>query len=322
MCEVSVVIPAFNSQTFIREAIVSAMEQTITPLEIIVVDDGSSDETYKIVRSFKDIKLIKQPNQGSGSARNNGIFQARGKWVAFLDSDDKWKEDHIESLMLVLSSNHDAALSYSGKIWTDPNGEVIQSATVQNEYPSGWVFRKLLENNYISSTSCVVVRRDVLLQCGGFRTDPVFRNGEDYELWLRICATHPIVSSCRKSVFYRRHGNNQTLKKSNYALGHLEAVRSGCNLVRNGNVDPANEPHRIDIIDRLRRAYREAITATFHFGDYKASRLIFRKMLKDRIVDFAVISRGLLCLAPGSMVDKLRGLRRNLAENGKDSVAG
>jgi glycosyltransferase involved in cell wall biosynthesis len=320
MFEVSVVIPAYNAQEFIAEAIESALTQTVKITEIIVVDDGSSDRTVEIVGSYNDIvRLLQQPNQGSGSARNNGILRSSGNWVAFLDSDDAWEKDHIENLIQVLRHNPDAALAYSGKIWINQNGLAIPSVTVQNEYPSGWIFAKLLENNYISSASCVIARKDILLSCNGFSTGAVFRNSQDYELWLRIAAHHPVMSTSRMSVRYRRHENNQTLKKSNYAMGHLASVRSACILVQQCKINSANQPNRIDPLDRLRRAYREAMTGTFYFRDYNASRLIFREMIKDRILDPNVITRGLICHLPVFIVDGLRKLRRELVQNARVS---
>jgi glycosyltransferase involved in cell wall biosynthesis len=320
MPEVSVIIPALNAQAFIGEAIESALRQTLIAAEIIVVDDGSSDKTAEIVKSFDSgVILVLQHNQGSGSARNNGIMRSKGKWVAFLDADDAWEKDHVETLFNTLCQDPNTVLAYSGKIWVDKNGLVIPSKSIQNEYPSGWIFNKLLEDNYISSASCVMAKRDVLLSCGGFRTDPVFRNSQDYEFWLRISASHPVASTSRKSVRYRLHDNNQVLKASEYAIGHLSSIRSGCSLLKHGKVNPSNEPDQIYSTDRLRRAYKEAIISTFYFSDYKASRYIFWQMLCDRIFDPTVIYRGIICHAPKFIVNSLRSSRRTMLKNEKAS---
>ena len=310
MSEISVIIPAFNAQDFIGDAIESALRQTSNILEIIVVDDGSKDNTVEIVNSFNNrVSLICQPNQGSGCARNTGIYRCQGKWVAFLDADDLWEENHIETLFKALCLNPTAALVYSGKNWIDKNGNDL-SVEAQTKYPSGWIFGELIESNYISGASCVMARRDILINYNGFRPDPVYPPNEDYELWLRIAATHPVAATSCKTVRYRRHENNQTVKRSKYATGHLASLRSGCSLLVNGKVHAANKPYKINPRDRLCRAYREAITSTFYFNDYRASRCILKEMLRDRIFDLRSIFVGILCYLPEYIVHLLRRFRR------------
>ena len=314
--QVSVIIPAFNSEAFIGDAIKSALAQSVPIVEIIVVDDGSSDRTSDVASSFgKKIVLTRQTNQGVASARNNGILRSKGEYVAFLDSDDCWTENHLDLLLAALSSNPAAALAYSGKTWVDKNGEAVSGYTHQTTFPSGWIFSALMENNYISSASCAIAKREILVLRGGFKTNAKLGVGEDYELWLRIAAEYQVVSSAKPTVKYRRHESNLTLDRVKYAIGHLEAVRCGAKLIGEGKVGFENNPRGINLNKKMQGAYQEAIISTFWYSDYRATRSLFLQALSEKVLNFKIAVRGIISFLPGALINSMKAFLKRLPKN-------
>ncbi len=176
---ISVVIPAYNAQDSISNAIQSILDQTRVVHEIIVVNDGSTDSTEEVVKQYQtdngvDIKLINQANAGPSVARNHGVQLAIGKWIAFLDADDIWEKDKIEKQMILLESHPEYALS----------GTLVEFSKVNKTRPFEKIrFSELLVKNRVF-TSTVVIDREVLLRVGGFRED--MKYSEDYNLWLKV----------------------------------------------------------------------------------------------------------------------------------------
>ena len=181
---VSVVIPVHNRPAAVHRAIASVRRQTVQDFEIIVVDDGSTDDTCAAVTSIADprIRLIRHgDNRGGSAARNTGIRASRGTYVAFLDSDDEWFETKLEKQLAVFArSSKRVALVYTGTERVD-DGHV--SRRVPRRYPN--LARVLLLDNFIGETSVGMVRREVFDTIGGF--DECLPSAQDLDLWLRIC---------------------------------------------------------------------------------------------------------------------------------------
>ena len=197
---ISVVIPTYNSAKYIKEAIDSVLMQTLQPLEIIVVDDGSTDDTNSIIASYTDLKkiiYIKKDNGGPASARNMGIKKSSGEFIALLDADDIWESDKLEKQVL-LFDNKDIGLVYSRRLFLSDNR--LDSGPLY----SGNVTKNLLINNFITNSS-VVIRKSICNQVGFFREEKRFFAIEDYDFWLRcsvVCNFSYIDSSL---VAYRVH---------------------------------------------------------------------------------------------------------------------
>jgi len=213
---ISAVIPAYNSAGFIADAIASIRAQTVPVDEIIVVDDGSRDDTARRVRALgDDIRLIEQPNQGPSAARNRGIEAAGGDWIAFLDADDQWLPDRLERQLAVLQRHPDVVLVAGDMREIDERDAVIRDSVLAHHglreafdgRPVPRAAARLLEKNFIP-TGTVLARRDLLQALGGFRTD--IRYGEDLELWVRIALHHPIVMLPEVLMLRRQHGSNAT----------------------------------------------------------------------------------------------------------------
>ena len=180
---ISVVIPSYNRKDFLKRSIDSAINQTKKPLEIIVVDDGSTDGTEAMIKSDYDfVKFIKQKNKGVSAARNIGIKVSIGEWICFLDSDDEWKKDKLEKQINVMKSNPGYKFFHSNEIWIK-NGLRINQKKKHKKY-GGDIFDKCLDMCRISPSS-VMIDKTVFDEVGNFNEYLVVC--EDYELWLRIC---------------------------------------------------------------------------------------------------------------------------------------
>ncbi len=185
---ISVVIPSFNRRHTLARALDSVLAQTSPVDEIIVVDDGSSDGSERLIAAdYPAVKLIRQPNQGVSAARNRGIEAAAGDWIALLDSDDSWHGDKIERIRLAHAQNPDQVLFHSDEIWIR-HGKRVNPMRKHRKY-GGWIFRHCLPLCAISP-SAAVIEKATLLSLGAF--DPALPACEDYDLWLRLCHRFPV----------------------------------------------------------------------------------------------------------------------------------
>jgi len=182
---VSVVIPTYNSSGRLGEAIESVLAQTYKDLEIVVIDDGSTDDTESVARSFGNrVWYFKQANQGAGAARNAGIKSSRGEYIAFLDADDLWCAEKLDQQIPLLEQDPQLGLVYSDWSVVSDDGVIEDSYLQKVPSASGYVFDELVQRGFIL-TSGVVVRRACLDDVGDF--DNSLSIAQDYDLWLRIC---------------------------------------------------------------------------------------------------------------------------------------
>ena len=193
---VSVVMPTFNHAAYIGEAISSVLSQSYSDLELIIIDNYSTDNTQRIVESFKDnrIRYFKFANNGIiAASRNYGIRQAKGAYVAFIDSDDIWLKDKLQKQIEALEKNRDYQMAFCQFQAMDSNG-ALQGGVFGPKVAKleGFLYDRLIRCNFIVSSS-VVVRKTVLDQVGHFNEAPKLRCVEDYDLWLRIAHRYQAV---------------------------------------------------------------------------------------------------------------------------------
>jgi glycosyltransferase involved in cell wall biosynthesis len=179
--KISVIIPTYNRSEFILKAINSVKNQTFKVDEIIVVNDGSSDETIQILENIKDINVISTKNLGVSNARNIGIKNAKNNWITFLDSDDIWKEDKLEKQINFHKTNPDILFSYTNETWIYNNKEVNKGKS--NKKYGGNIFDKIIKKCFIGA-STTMINKKVFEDVGIFDTN--LKVCEDYDLWLRI----------------------------------------------------------------------------------------------------------------------------------------
>ncbi len=306
------VIPG-EDEKYLAEAIDSVLVQDIDDLEIIIVDDGSTDNTKEVIRSYGDrVLYLYQQNAGSGKARNTGIKNASSELIAFLDSDDYWDADHLDTMLQVLQTHPEACLAYCGKNWVDQSGNQLPDAPKQNYFPSGWIFSEMFEANYISTSSAVVVRKDVLQAVGCFGEGRELRNAQDYHLWLRISAGYVIASSSQKTVNYRRHDTNKTRNVLSRQRGLFTALEMGGSLLRDGKVNNRNALGQINVHQRMQQYFQTAVTSLYHNRNYPAVREFCLLAIKRGYWSQRLVSRFFLTALPTPLRNVIHSLRNIL----------
>ena len=224
---VSVIVPVYNSHRFVADTLNSALEQTYTPIEIIVMDDGSTDDSHAVLAGFGSrITLLHQPNSGCGIARNRAVEASRGKYLAFLDADDLWKPDKIERQVAVLERHPAAVATYCDHELIDATGKTLApSAALGGPRCSGEILPNLLSYSVIVTPSLVMVRRDAFERAGAF-SESGPRESEDIRLWFKLALLGPILYDLTTLVSYRRHDSNlYTGRNARFARGYLAAVQ-------------------------------------------------------------------------------------------------
>jgi hypothetical protein len=185
---VSVIIPTYNRGWTLKTALDSVLDQTYRDYELIVVDDGSTDDTPALLDAYgADLKVIRQANAGVSAARNTGVRAARGNYIAFLDSDDRWLPDKLRVQADFFAACPDALICQTEEIWIR-NGKRVNPKKVHQK-PSGRIFKASLALCLVSP-SAVMLQKALFEQIGGF--DETLPACEDYDLWLRISARYPV----------------------------------------------------------------------------------------------------------------------------------
>ncbi len=209
--EISVVIPTFNRANLVFKAIESVLKQTYKASEIIVIDDGSDDETKKIVENY-DIKYFYQKNSGVSSARNKGIKVARYDWIAFLDSDDVWREDKLQKQVDLHIKNKDILFFHTGEKWIRDKKPVKYPKRLKK--PEGKCFLDNLTTCKIAASS-VLCHKKIFDKVGMFDTG--FRVCEDYDMWLRI-SLHYKIGLIDENLITKYAGERNQLSKIIFAI--------------------------------------------------------------------------------------------------------
>jgi glycosyltransferase involved in cell wall biosynthesis len=220
---VSVVIPAYNAARWIEETLQSVFAQDYPDYEVIVVDDGSTDNTAEVVARFPQVRCIRKPNGGQASARNVGIRAAQGQYIAFLDADDVWRPEKLRVQMDLLQK--------TGLAWVHSyiyyfDGQTGKPFDVSKPLFSKWFLRTegniaeslMIYNRIYSPTP--VVKRSVFDEVGFFDEALLLRNREDWEMWLRIAARYPVGIIRRPLAGYRVHPTSSLRRED---LGRLFA---------------------------------------------------------------------------------------------------
>lgn len=221
---VSVVIPTYNSEKFITGTLDFVKSQTFDDFEVIVINDGSSDSTGIVVQRYIDsnpglrMRLVDQQNRGIAGARNSGIMESKGHFVAFLDHDDRWYPDKLKDCRQAFLEHPEADLVCHNEVMRDGSGNILRDLSYGPYVPD--MYRKLLFSGNCLSTSAILVRREALLDVGMFIEDRGFSTVEDYDLWIRLAKKHKfyftqtilgeyVFSSASASSNFERHYGNQ-----------------------------------------------------------------------------------------------------------------
>lgn len=211
MGQVTVIIPTFNRETMIRHAVESVLKQTYTNYEILIIDDGSSDNTEQALGPWlSQIHYIKKENGGPSSARNKGIRHASSDYVAFLDSDDQWEPNFLQTVVDASLETPALGLVTTGRL-VFPKG--IPRPRIPNSRLEGDLYPLLFQSNFVT-TSGVLVKRECFDRVGLFNEK--LDQAEDYDMWLRIAKEYPIAFLNKYLCRWHQHHSNI----SRYELRH------------------------------------------------------------------------------------------------------
>lgn len=232
---VSVIIPTYKRNKFIKEAVNSILFQTFQNFEIIVVDDGSGSE-HQDIRLAEDqrIKYFRRPHKGPAAARNYGVSVSSGKYIAFLDSDDLWDKSKLDKQIKYLREKPEHKICYTNEKWIR-NGEHLNQMKKHQKY-HGWIFDKCLPLCIISCSS-IIMEREIFNDLGGF--DESLPVCEDYDLWLRMALRHPIAYLDERLIV-KRGGHPDQLSRKYWGMDRFR-IRTlekcwGWNLIINGRI--------------------------------------------------------------------------------------
>ena len=205
---IAVIIPTYNRYELLKRAVESVLAQTYPPYEIIVIDDGSTDQTQEIQQDFPNIKYLYQENRGVSSARNLGIINAECEWIAFLDSDDVWHEDKLQEQVKFHEENPEILMSYTDELWIR-DGVSVKIPKKFSKH-GGNIFEKCLSHCIIAPSS-TIIHKELLKRVGSFDED--LEVCEDYDLWLRVAQNYHIGLVDKKLITkYAGHEDQLSFK--------------------------------------------------------------------------------------------------------------
>lgn len=202
--DVSVVIPLFNGEEHVRETLDSVLAQTLSPREIVVVDDGSTDASPTIVEEYSDVQLLINPADGANAARNHGFRHTSTGAVAFLDHDDLWHPQHLRHLSDVLSDRPDSPAAFAGKatFYDNETPQYSLASSDVKQYDPWEDFPK----NTLGEPALALIRREALRSADGWSSE--YEGCSDYHLWLKLAVQGPLMVSGSVTAGHRIHGNS------------------------------------------------------------------------------------------------------------------
>jgi glycosyltransferase involved in cell wall biosynthesis len=223
MPEVSVVIPAYNAARYLADAIESVLAQSYKDVEILVVDDGSTDDTPSVATHYEGVvRYIRQDNQGVAAARNRGIGESRGRYVAFLDADDVWETAKLEHQVQALADQPGCLACYTAATVVE---EGLVPVKVERRGPLAPTQLELFFANRIGTPSSVLVDRDLLNRAGGFDTG--LSQCADWEMWIRLRGHASFCYVDEPLIQYRQHTANMSRSASLLEQDSLRALEKG-----------------------------------------------------------------------------------------------
>jgi glycosyltransferase involved in cell wall biosynthesis len=305
---VSVVIPAYNAGRYIEDTLNSVLSQTFKDRDIIIIDDGSTDNTLTLVQKYKElhpnaIKLIQQNNSGPAAARNAGIKSTTSKYISFLDSDDLWVPGKLESqIKFIESQPEQVGLVYSRVARFDNKGLWLSSINHKPHHYSGNIYKQLIKGNIIT-TQTVITKRICFDKVGLFDTSPDII--EDYDMWLRIAKYYHVAFMDELHALYREHELGRS-KKFRWSLISLIAVLQKHYDLNIQDVELCGyiEKTKDELIMQLSKKCLKK-------GEVKLARELLDKLKHEEQPAIILILK-LMTLVPGFVYRLLRNIKRKM----------
>jgi len=277
---ISVIIPAYKATKTIDRALSSVASQTVKPVEVIVVDDGSEDGTFEAAENFRNrlpgvnLKVIRQQNLGAGAARNRAITEATGDWLAFLDADDEWMPEKLATSVQALK-DHNLVMSAHNYIAVSGSEEALVDCAARYNAAKD-PYRDLYRKGFLA-TSTIVVRRDAVQAAGGF--DATLATAQDFDLWLKVLEKEGVKFRVDPPSLTRYHVTAGSI--TSHTRRRLE-----CSLL----IANRHAPHFTDHLYRIIAVHYEAISASWNQRHH-------------------VKAMGYLLLLPGNLIASMFGTR-------------
>jgi len=271
---ISVVIPTYNRSGLLRRALLSVIAQTLSPTEIIVVDDGSSDDTAAMIcEEFPKVSYCRQENRGVSSARNLGIRHATGDWIALLDSDDEWLPEKLTKQVAALVASPESKICHTEEQWI--RNSVRVNPAKQYAKPGGWIFKDCLPLCAISP-STVMIHRSVFDDVGLF--DTCFPTCEDYDLWLRITANYPVLLIQDPQI--KKHGGHQDqLSQQHWGMDRFR-ITALQKIIDGNQLSTENRQAAVGMLLKKAEIYLNGVTKRG-----KTEEMDYYRQLIDRYID-------------------------------------
>lgn len=273
--EISVIIPTYNRCDLLKRAINSVIKQTITPKEIIIVDNGSTDQTYQMVSSlFPEINYFIEKKRGVSAARNKGILESKSKWIAFLDSDDAWKPTKLEKQMEFSIFNQDKyRIIHTDETWY--RNKKFLNQLKKHKKSGGNIFKNSLQLCCISPSS-VVLKKQIFDDYGLF--DENLEVCEDYDMWIRITSKEE-VGFLDSPLVLKYGGHSDQLSKKFWGMDRFR-IKS---LEKNLKNEHFSKSQKINVLDTL----IEKLTIVSGGALKRGNKEIFKKY-NDKLQDWSI----------------------------------
>jgi len=249
--QISLIIPSYNRSSSLNRALQSVLSQSHLPNEIIVVDDGSNDNTAEMLREeFPQVTYLYQTNKGVSSARNLGIQHSTGDWIALLDSDDTWLSHKLEKQVNALQQSPELKICHTEEIWIR-NG-VRVNAMNKHKKSGGWIFKQCLPLCAMSPSS-ILIHRSVFDKLGGF--DESLVACEDYDLWLRISNQYPVMFM-EQPLINKYGGHEDQLSQQHWGMDRFR-IQALDKLLKHSALSDENRSLAINMLLKKSRIFQK-----------------------------------------------------------------
>lgn len=300
-------MPTFNRAEYILEAIQSVLAQSFPALELVIVDDGSTDTTPGIIRALNDsrIRYILQDHRGVSAALNTGWRAARGEFIGRLDSDDRWLPDLLATLVPPLQEDSNVALAYGRAQWMDAQGNPLPNIAGTSEKFPGHTLKSLLYGDFVTPMA-VVINRKCLETVGGY--DESLTANEDWDLWIRLAEVYRFVYRDQVLAHYRVHSRNLTHSGSGQ---NMHVIQDRIRVLEKFYARPKLPPDAAGVKGlAFRNLYHDIALRHLSAGRRREALLNFGRAVRDAPNPLTAIARALRDVVYYSSMGKTRwGIR-------------
>lgn len=257
---ISIVIPIYNKERYIRNTINNILQQTYQNFEIIIINDGSTDNSLPIVQSFIDkrIHIFSQLNSGVSDARNLGIKRAQYSYIAFCDADDEWMPDHLMHISQLIQNYPDAGLLSTGRVCYQ-NEKEIDKIYFSNISQSMFIVKDICSCMEKVITSSICIKKEAIQKVGGFKSQ--IKNGEDLDLWIRIASSYKVAYYNIPSVKYIANSINNASQNIDQYFPYWEWYQYNYTPQKSLNIYTGRKIIGLTIKLIQKKKYRNAINA-------------------------------------------------------------